>query len=80
MVTDVVTNPYRGIAELLSIGFCARNTDSNPRCLINSEKRHSYEWRFFVRKNICKAAINAGVVGRMKQHGNVKSDGKSKEK
>ena len=34
MVTDVVTNPYRGIAELLSIGFCARNTDSNPRCLI----------------------------------------------
>ena len=43
MVTDVVTNPYRGIAELLSIGFCARNTDSNPRCLINSEKRHSYE-------------------------------------
>ena len=35
---------------------------------------------FFVRKNICKAAINAGVVGRMKQHGNVKSDEKSKEK
>lgn len=33
MVTDVVTNPYRGIAELLSIGFCARNTDSNPPCL-----------------------------------------------
>lgn len=36
MVTDVVTNPYRGIAELLSIGFCAGNTDSNPRCLIKN--------------------------------------------
>lgn len=36
MVTDVVTNSYRGIAELLSIGFCARNTDSNPRCLIKN--------------------------------------------
>ena len=39
MVTDVVTNPYRGIAELLSIGFCARNTDSNPRCLIKKTSR-----------------------------------------
>ena len=74
-------NMYGILAQLVEhLTFNQVVRGSNPRCLINSEKRHSYEWRFFVRKNICKAAINAGVVGRMKQHGNVKSDEKSKEK
>ena len=74
-------NMYGILAQLVEhLTFNQVVRGSNPDVSLTVKSVIHMNDVFFVRKNICKAAINAGVVGRMKQHGNVKSDGKSKEK